>query len=291
MAYTISKDDIIKQSSSGIELSDNLYSGTIVGYMVSKKPPFNDGGGEYFAVKFAIQIKDDADKNRIVQTNDMRISLSEKSTLFKQLSGWVKAASPTDLWERLEKANFMDPTTGNLNFDKFLGVNLALITKMVASKKDASKMYPDFTFAVVKKGQEHQIDRGEWDEGGQCVPIWIPDFIKDEDLEETSCLEGFEYKRYEKKEDDQPKTREERVDMTPQKQVRARIAKEPAENVPATPKSDTKEDKPAATGKVFERLVIRKRNAAIPSKQQAEQAEAVAEGDWGGNAKDDDLLF
>lgn len=260
MAYTISKDDIIKASNSSLALSDGFFPCSIVGYMVHKKQPFKEGEDEFFAVRFAMQLVDDEGHSKVVQSADMRISLAEKSSLFKQLAGWSKASSPADLWDRLEKAGFMDPTTGNLNFDKFLGVNLGLMVKMTASKKDASKMYPDFTFAASKK-DAHTIDRGDWDEGGQCVPIWIPDFIKDEDLEETSCLEGFEWKRYEKKEEDQPKTREERVNMNPQKQVRAAMAKEP-EQVEAA--AFPEPSQPAPTGKVSERLIIRKRPKTAP---------------------------
>ena len=289
MAYKISKDEMIKPSASAIELTDGIYYTTIVGYIIHKKAAFNEGDDPFDAVRFALQLVDDAGKNKILQTNDWRISLAEKSKLFTQLAGWVKASSPNDLWERLEKANFMD-TDGNLNFDKFLGTHPAIMVKMVPSKKDASKTYPDITLAATKKGQEHKVEHTDWDEGGQAVPLWIGDFIVPEDVVETSCLEGFEWKRYEKKEDDQPKTREERVNMPPQKQVHSTMAKEPAENVQA-PKSDAKEDKPATTGKVSDRLVIRKRNATTTSKQQAEQAEAVPEGDCGGNVKDDELPF
>lgn len=280
MAYKISKDEIIKPSASAIELTDGMYYATIVGYIIHKKEAFNEGDDPFDAVRFALQLVDDAGKNKILQTNDWRISLAEKSKLFTQLSGWVKASSPNDLWERLEKANFMD-SEGNLNFDKFLGTHPALMVKMVPSKKDASKTYPDITLAVTKKGQEHQVDRGEWDEGGPCVPLWIGDFIAPEDVVETSCLEGFEWKRYEKKEDDAksenaPKTREERVNMAPQKQIRSKIAKEPEPEVEAAAFPEPP-SMPAPAGKTSERLVIRRK--AAPAKP--EPAEPVGQDENG----------
>jgi len=279
MAYKISKDEIIKPSASAIELTDGIYYTTIVGYIIHKKEAFNEGDEPFDAVRFALQLVDDAGKNKILQTNDWRISLAEKSKLFTQLSGWVKAASPNDLWERLEKANFMD-SEGNLNFDKFLGTHPAIMVKMVPSKKDASKTYPDITLAVTKKGNEHQVEHAEWDEGGPAVPLWIGDFIAPEDVVETSCLEGFEWKRYEKKEDDEkkdnaPKTREERVNMAPAKQVRSKIAKEPEQvEAAAFPEPPSQ---PAPTGKTSERLVIRRK--AAPAKP--EPAEPVGQDENG----------
>lgn len=244
MAYKISKDEIIKPSAAGIELSDGLYAATIVGYLIHKKEPFEGEGSPFDAIRFAMQLVDDQGNNKVIQTNDLRISLAEKSKLFIQLAGWVKAASPNDLWERLEKSNFMDKD-GNLNFDKFLGTHPSLMVKMVPSKKDPAKTYPDFTFCATKKGQEHQIDLGDWNDGGPEIPLWISDFIEAENVVDTSCLEGFEWKRYEKKEDDAkadnaPKTREERVSMPPRKQVQAKVAAEPEvpTDMPNVPESD-----------------------------------------------------
>jgi hypothetical protein len=292
MAYTISKEDLIKEGSS-LKIDDGFYASSIVGYAVFKKQPFNEGDDEFFAVRFAMQLVDDEGHNKVVQSADMRISLAEKSSLFKQLAGWSKAASPTDLWDRLEKAGFMDPNTGNLNFDKFLGVNLGLMVKMTASKKDASKMYPEFTFAASKK-DSHTIDTGDYAEGGQAIPIWIPDFVKPEDVEETSCLEGFEWKRYEKKDDEEkekeaPKTRAQRIAQKPVDQVKAKIAKEP--EAPEEPVNAQKNEAPApqaAPTPASQRLVIRKRN-----KPQAPAADNAAIGSFSGEPMDDksDLPF
>lgn len=259
-SYKTEKTNIIKESSSGIELTDGMYCGSIVGYIVFKKEAYNEGDDPFDAIKFYIQLIDDAGKSKVVQTNDWRVSLAEKSTLFKQLSGWVKSTSPNDLWERLEKANFMD-ANGVLDFDKFLGTHPALMVKMVPSKKDPTKSYPDFTLAVTKKGQEHQIDTGDYATGGQAVPLWVPDYVADEDVVAASCLDGFEIKRYEKKEKEEDPENKERTKVY---RRTSQPAEAPAETPVAEASFPEQPTQPAPTGKVSERLTIRKRPKTAP---------------------------
>lgn len=283
-SYKTEKNNIIKESSSGIELTDGMYCGSIVGYIVFKKEAYNEGDDPFDAIKFYIQLVDDAGKSKVIQTNDWRVSLAEKSTLFKQLSGWVKSTSPNDLWERLEKANFMD-ANGVLDFDKFLGTHPALMVKMVPSKKDPAKSYPDFTLAATKKGQEHQIDTGDYATGGQAVPLWVPDYVADEDVVAASCLDGFEIKRYEKKEKD-----EEGNEGGAKKRSVVRRTSQPAETPAETPVEEAsfpeqtaqpaQPAQPAPT-KASERLVIRKRPKTVP----------VADNAAIGQANDNDMPF
>jgi len=261
-SYKTEKNNIIKESSSGIELTDGMYCGSIVGYIVFKKEAYNEGDDPFDAIKFYIQLVDDAGKSKVVQTNDWRVSLAEKSTLFKQLSGWVKSTSPNDLWERLEKANFMD-ANGVLDFDKFLGTHPALMVKMVPSKKDPAKSYPDFTLAATKKGQEHQIDTGDFATGGQPVPLWVPDYVADEEVVAASCLDGFEIKRYEKKEKDEDPENKDRKKVYRRTSQPAETPAETPVQEAAFPEQTAQPAQPAPT-KASERLTIRKRPKTVP---------------------------
>lgn len=199
MAYSISKENAIKPSTgSSAKLEDGAYAATIVGYMVSKQLPMNedDESKKFDAIKFALQLVDDDGADKVVYTKDWRISLSERSTLFKQISSWCKSASPDDLWDRLEKAKFMNEE-GNLDFDKFLAKKVQLMVTMKASKKDPSKLYPEFTFTPPKAKAQHEVKLSEEDK----IPLWISKNLDAEDFVDSSCIEGFEWKRYEKKED------------------------------------------------------------------------------------------
>ena len=194
----ISKSDLIKEQSQAIALTDGLYNAQIVGYMVAERVPFNKPDDPpYQAVRFAMALVDDNETQKIVQTPDYRLSLSERSNFYKQLASWAKSSSPEDLWSRLEDAGFTDGEEFNL--DKFLGMHVGLMTTMVASKKDASKLYPNFVFTPSKKGQAYDAVAPE---DGKLIPIWLPSFIEDADVVETKCVDFCEWKRYEEKADE-----------------------------------------------------------------------------------------
>lgn len=193
----IKKEELMKQEVSKLELSDGVYSSAIVGYMVSERAPFNDPEGTpYNAVRFCFQLEDDSGNIKCVQSPDYRISFSEKATFFKMLSSWSKAASADQLWDRMSQAGFIEDEEFNL--DKFLGMHLNLMTTLKASKKDASKMYPEFTWTPAKKGQLFEVKIEE----GKEIPLWLPGFIEDDKIVETKALEGFTWKRYEEKSDE-----------------------------------------------------------------------------------------
>jgi len=193
----IKREDLIKPETSKLELSDGMYSSAIVGYMVSERTPFNDPeGAPYNAVRFCFQLEDDSGNIKCVQSPDYRISFSEKSTFFKMLSSWSKAASADQLWDRMTQAGFIEEDEFNL--DKFLGMHLNLMTTLKASKKDASKMFPEFTWTPAKKGQLFEVKT----EDGKEIPLWLPSFIEDDKIIETKALDGFSWKRYEEKADE-----------------------------------------------------------------------------------------
>ena len=190
----IKREELIKPEASKLELSDGMYCSAIVGYMVSERTPFNDPeGAPYNAVRFCFQLEDDSGNIKCVQSPDYRISFSEKSTFFKMLSSWSKAASPDQLWQRMEDAGFIEGD--DFNLDKFLGMHLNLMTTLKASKKDASKMFPEFTWTPAKKGQLFEVKTEE----GKEIPLWLPSFIEDDKIIETKAIEGFVWKRYEEK--------------------------------------------------------------------------------------------
>lgn len=194
----IKREELIKEQTQSIALSDGVYNCEVVGYMVSERTPFNKPDDPpYPAVRFAMCLIDDNDNQKVVQTPDYRLSFSERSNLYKQLSSWAKSSSPDDLWQRMEKAGFTDGDEFNL--DKFLGMHVSLMTTLQASKKDASKLYPNFVFTPSKKGQTYDAVLPE---DGKLIPIWLPNFIEDTDVVETKALEGFEWKRYEEKADE-----------------------------------------------------------------------------------------
>lgn len=188
----IKREDLIKPETAKLELSDGVYSSVIVGYMVSERTPFNDPeGSPYNAVRFVFQLEDDSGNIKCVQSPDYRISFSEKSTFFKMLSSWSKAASADQLWDRMTQAGFIEENEFNL--DKFLGMHLNLMTTLKASKKDASKMFPEFVWTPAKKNQLFEVKTEE----GKVIPLWLPNFIEDEKVLETKALDGFEWKRFE----------------------------------------------------------------------------------------------
>jgi hypothetical protein len=194
----IKKEELIKEQSQAIALSDGLYNAQIVGYMVSQRTPYNDPEGTpYEAVRFSMAIQDDNETQKIVQTPDYRLSFSERSNLYKQLASWAKSSSPDDLWSRLEKAHIVEGEEFNL--DNFIGMHVSLMTTMSASKKDASKLFPTFVFTPSKKGQAYNVVKPEDD---KLIPIWLPSFIEDEDVLETKCMDCCEWKRYEEKADE-----------------------------------------------------------------------------------------
>jgi len=199
MSYKVQKEDAIKPTTAGVKLEDGAYPATIVGYLVSKKLPMNadEEDDKFDAIRFALQLVDDEGADKVVMTSDMRVSLSERSTLFKQISSWCKSPSPEDLWDRLEKAQFMTES-GELDFDKFLNKKVQLMVTMKASKKDPAKLYPEFTFTPPKVKAQHEVVLNE---DKTLVPLWIPSYIEDADLVDTTCIEGFEWKRFEKKEE------------------------------------------------------------------------------------------
>jgi hypothetical protein len=214
----IKREDLIKPETSKLELSDGMYSSAIVGYMVSERTPFNDpDGAPYNAVRFCFQLEDDSGNIKCVQSPDYRISFSEKSTFFKMLSSWSKAASADQLWQRMEDAGFIEGDEFNL--DKFLGMHLSLMTTLKASKKDASKMFPEFTWTPSKKGQLFEVKTEE----GKEIPLWLPSFIEDDKIIETKALEGFVWKRFEERSDEPEAT----IGKSSRKQT------EPEEGIPA----------------------------------------------------------
>jgi len=190
----ISKSDLIKENISSLALSDGMYEAAVVGYMVSTRKPFNDPDGDaYQAVRFAFQLCDDNDNPKIVQSPDYKLSFSEKSNLYKQLSGWVKSTDPSNLWDRMKTAGFITEDD-EFVLDKFLGVSLTLMVNMQTNKKDASKQFPVFQFCASKKGKSFKPVLAE---DGKLIPCWLPSFVEDSDIIEALALDGFEWKRFE----------------------------------------------------------------------------------------------
>lgn len=198
MAYSSKSETTIKENKSAA-ISDGSYPACIVGYYVSKKAPFEDPEGEkYDAIRFAFQLTDDEGTKRVIQSGDMKTVFAEKSSLYKQISGWCKSTSPRDLWERLERAGIVK--NDELNYDNFLGLPVQLMVTMKASKKDASKLIPELQMTPPKKGQTVTPELAE---DGKLIPIWKPSFVDPEDEVDATCLEGFEWKSFEKKSDEQ----------------------------------------------------------------------------------------
>ena len=192
----ISKSELIKEQKSSIALSDGVYNSQLVGYMVSKRQPYNKPDAEpYDAIRFSFALVDDNDNQKIVTTPDYRLSFSERSNLYKQLASLAKSTNPEDLWTRMEAAGFIDGD--NFNLDKFLGIHVSLMTTMQASPKDPSKLFPSFTFTPSKKNNTYDAVESE---DGKKIPIWIPSFIEDEDIVEMKCIDICEWKRYEEAE-------------------------------------------------------------------------------------------
>lgn len=192
----ISGDEIIKESSNGIKLSDGAYPAVIVGVYISLKEAFKEGDDPFKAIRFALQLTDDDGNVKVQQTNDMRLSLSEKSTLFKQLSSWCKSASPKELWEKLRPLGIVSDKN-IFEYEKFIGKHVQLMVTMKQSKKDATQFFPELQFSAPKKGQTFEAVT----EKDKLVPIWKPKFVNAEDEIDCICMDGFEWKRYEKNEE------------------------------------------------------------------------------------------
>lgn len=229
MAYTSKKTDTVKENASSVLPADN-YPAVFVGYFVSKHAPFDEKGEPYDAIRFALQLEDPDGKPKVVQTNDMRVSLSDKSTLFKSVfQTWIPSKDPSDLWEKLIKFGIViedenDHKNDQLVFDNLLGKQVLLGATVKISKSD--KEYNEFTFNPKRKNQDFKPILEE----GKLVPIWKPKFVKEEDEIDATCIDGFEWKRGSKK-DENPEEDTDKSQTTPKtskyKTVSKGTAKEP----------------------------------------------------------------
>jgi hypothetical protein len=257
----LSKNEIIKETNSSIKLSDGAYQAVIVGILISNRAAFKEGEDPFPAIRFALQLSDDDGKIKIQQTNDLRLSLSEKSSLFKQLSSWCKSASPDELWEKLRPIGIID-ANDNFDYDKMLGKHVQLMVTMKQSKKDATKFFPELQFSTPKKGQTFDPVV----EADKLAPIWLPNFVNDADVLDTVCLEGFEWKRYEEKDGEQSSapSRDELAATTP-----AQSKTEPANETKPEKAKVANSAKPTATA--APKNVVSKLN--VPSASEIDESE------------------
>lgn len=189
----LKKEELIKPQGSTLQLSDGIYTGVIVGYVITHKvqeASENRKAAEYDAIRFAVQIHDDEDTLRCVQTNDMKLSLNERSNLFKQLASWMKAASPDTVWNTLESKGFMNED-GDLDLSKFVGKPVGLLNTMTPSKKSPDKLYPSFTFIPAKAKDVFEPDPTR--EDGEDWPLWLKEW---DDVIEEKSINGFSWKIY-----------------------------------------------------------------------------------------------
>lgn len=232
----LKKEDLIKPQGSNLNITDGIYTGVIVGYVITHKiqeASEKRKASEYDAIRFAVQIHDDDDKLHCVQTGDMKLSLNERSNLFAQLSSWMKAATPDIVWTTLENKGFMDED-GNLNLDLFVGKPVGLLNKMTPSKKDPAKMYPSFTFIPAKAKDVFEPDPSR--EDGNPTPLWLKDW---DVVLETQQLEGFEWKTYFADPEDDEKNLGSKPSSRPTPDWANGKAEEPDEEAPAEATEET----------------------------------------------------
>lgn len=131
--------DTAKKGSFETKLSDDNYDAQIVG-VVTKMAKSKDTGKEYRAYNLVFQIKDDVGNSIHVASKNLTPSLSQKSTLYGYLKGWLKQTDANAIAEALTKANII--TDKGFNFTGFIGKQCKISITMTPRKSDATKLDP-----------------------------------------------------------------------------------------------------------------------------------------------------
>lgn len=190
--YNMNIDDLIgtADSSSKSTLSDGMYGAVIIGYTVVKSEFKDKDTGivnESIGAKLILQVKDDEGKAVIVTTTPMKASLHEKSALRKNLESWMKKSDVQGIIDELVKSEIIKDNT--FSWSGFIGKKPALYISMVASKKNASKLYPQIkSISPCKKDMVMDAVLGDVSEF----------FIKDS--LEWKLMDGFNIKKFKKQE-------------------------------------------------------------------------------------------
>ena len=182
----IKKEDLIKPSAfKPMAVTDGTYHAIVVGYIVTHKHYEAKGKQpekDFDAVRFVLEIMDDENEAQIIQTQDMNLSLNEKSSLFKTLKSWTKANDANALWDILVKQGICTETT--MNLEKFFAKHVGAMIVIKTSKTDETKTYPEVTALVPAK----QKDVFDLVDGKN---IWTRKF---DDVIEAACMDGFTIK-------------------------------------------------------------------------------------------------
>lgn len=131
--------DTAKKGSFETKLSDDNYDAQIVG-VVTKMAKSKDTGKEYRAYNLVFQVKDDVGNAIHVASKALTPTLSQKSTLYGYLKGWLKQTDANAITEALTKANIINEK--GFNFIGFIGKQCKISVTMTPRKSDATKLDP-----------------------------------------------------------------------------------------------------------------------------------------------------
>lgn len=200
--YNMNINDLIgtaEGAGSKSTLSDGMYGAVIIGYSVVKSEFKDEKTGvvnESIGAKLIMQVKDDEGKPALVSTTPMKASLHEKAALRKNLASWMKKSDVQGIIDELIKSEIIKDNT--FSWAGFIGKKPALYISMVASKKDANKLYPQIkSISPCKKDMVMDAVIGE-----------VPEFFIKDSME-WQLMDGFTIKKFKKQE-----THMESVDTT-----------------------------------------------------------------------------
>lgn len=191
--YNMNINDLIgtaEGAGSKSTLSDGMYGAVIIGYSVVKSEFKDEKTGvvnESIGAKLIMQVKDDEGKPALVTTTPMKASLHEKAALRKNLASWMKKSDVQGIIDELVKSEIIKDNT--FSWDGFIGKKPALYISMVASKKDANKLYPQIkSISPCKKDMVMDAVIGE-----------VPEFFIKDSME-WQLMDGFTIKKFKKQE-------------------------------------------------------------------------------------------
>lgn len=191
--YEMNINDLIgtaEGSGSKVALSDGMYGAVIIGYSVVKSEFKDEKTGainESIGAKLIMQVKDDEGNPALVSTTPMKASLHEKASLRKNLASWMKKSDVQGIVDELVKSGIIKDNT--FSWAGFIGKKPALYISMVASKKDANKLYPQIkSISPCKKEMVMDAVVGE-----------VPEFFIKDSIE-WQLMDGFTIKPFKKQE-------------------------------------------------------------------------------------------
>lgn len=135
------------------QLEDGTHDAVICGVVSRMMDTTNDKGVKSSVKVYELiyQVIDEEGSYHFLKSKALKPSLNEKSNLFKMMKTWLKASTAKDIIDALAKAKITSDK--GFNFTGFIGKPCRLSTAAEASKKDATKMYPQIGSVLPAKKQ------------------------------------------------------------------------------------------------------------------------------------------